>query len=519
MGSKESTLLFLLIMLICCHNNANEVNAQDTKKLTIIHTNDTHARVIEGKYDGMGFAKIATLIKQIKAQNENVIILDAGDTFHGQIFATLEKGSSIVKVLNQVGYDAMVLGNHDFNYGQKRLLELIQMADFDVISANIKYLDGRNFVSPYVIKKINDISVGVFGLTTPETAYMTHPNNVAGLCFDNPIEAAQNTVDDLKEKTDVIIALSHLGTDTNNEYSSKLVAKEVKGIDLIVDGHSHSVFPFGLKVKNTLIVSAGEYAKNLGVVHLNLDQKEKRVMARLITKSDACRTEEDIFIKKIIDTILSRQETILLQVIGESLTDLDGERENVRTKETNLGNLITDSMIYLTKAQAAIINGGGIRGSIDKGDITLGQIFTVLPFGNTVLTKKLKGRDIKKALEHGTSKYPKASGAFPHVAQMTYSIDLKRPVGNRIINIKIDGEAIDMDAEYIIATNDFIAAGGDHYKMFLNKETIHEYTALDEGLIEYIQMHQTIAPEIEERIHIIDELRLRHKYWAIFNSP
>lgn len=477
---------------------------QSTKKITIIHTNDTHARVMEGKHDGMGFPKIATLIKQIKDRNENVLVLDAGDTFHGQNFATLEKGSSILTVLNEVGYDAMTLGNHDFNYGQKRLLELIKMADFHVISANIKYIDGRNFVMPYVIKQVNGINVGLFGLTTPASAYMTHPNNVSGLCFDDPVGIAKSTVEDLKDKTDVIIALSHLGTETNSEYTSNEVAKEVEGIDLIVDGHSHSSFPFGLKIKNTLIVSAGEYGKNLGIVNLQLEQKEKRCVARLITKTDAFRTEEDASIKKVIDTILSRQETILHQAIGVTETDLDGERKNVRTRETNLGNLITDAMVYLTKADAAIINGGGIRGSIDKGSITLGQIFTILPFGNTVITKKLKGRDIKMALEHGTSKYPKTSGAFPHVSKMTYAIHKRRPIGNRIMDIQIEGQPIDMDAEYIIATNDFIAAGGDYYKMLVNKEVVREYTSLDEALVEYIQLFKSIAPIVEDRINIIN---------------
>lgn len=505
MVSKESTLLFLLILIICCNHNGSEIKTKNTKKkITIIHTNDTHARVVEGRHDGMGFAKIFTIMNKIKTQNENVLTLDAGDTLHGKTFAILEEGESIVQVFNTMSYEAMVLGNHDFNYGQDRLLALIKMADFDVISANTRYSNGKNFVNPYVIKKINDIRVGIFGITTPETKYMTHPNNTLGLEFDDPTKTAKEIVNQLKSQVDFIIALCHLGTNTNNKFNSLKVAKEVKGIDLIVDGHSHSVLPSGIKVGETLIASAGEYGKYLGVVQLHKLRDKVIHNARLISKTDACMIPEDETVKDTINTIISRQETILLEIIGVTLTDLDGKRENVRTKETNLGNLITDSMVLLTQADAAIINGGGIRDSIDIGDISIGQIYTVLPFGNYVVTKRFKGKVIKKALEHGTSKYPRPYGAFPHVSKMTYSIDLNRPIGNRVVDIKINGKPIEMEREYIIAVNDFIAVGGDHYHMLENTETIHEYTALDDGLIEYIQLLQTIAPVIENRIKIIN---------------
>lgn len=473
--------------------------------ITIVHTNDTHARVEEGKYAGMGFAKISTKIKEIKKNNKNVLVLDAGDTFHGQTIAQLVKGESIVKIMNTIGYDAMVPGNHDFNYGQERLLELSNMTNFPIISANIFKDDGTRLLKPYIIKDFNGVKVGIFGLTTPETSYKTHPDNVKGLNFKNPVDVAREIVDELNGKADIIIALTHLGLDEDSEFTSENLAKKVEGIDLIVDGHSHTDLQEGKLVGNTLIVQAGEYDKNLGIVDLIFeDGKVTEMKAKLFTKNEATNIEEDEEILNIISEIKAENEKITSVVVGNTDIRLVGDRAKVRTGETNLGNLIAESMLYVSKADIALTNGGGIRASIEPGEITKGEIITVLPFGNYVVVKEIKGSDILKALEHGVSSYPEAKGAFPHVAGMTFKFDPTKEPGKRIIEVMINGVPLDINKTYKLATNDFLAAGGDGYTMFKEGDIIAEYPGLDEILIEYIQKFGTSAAKIDGRVKVFD---------------
>ncbi|NBI29937.1 5'-nucleotidase C-terminal domain-containing protein [Chengkuizengella marina] len=480
---------------------------QAVKKITILHTNDTHARINEGKYDGMGLAKLSTLVKQHEADNANVLLLDAGDTFHGTTFATLEQGKSIAEVFNAVGYDGMAAGNHDFNYGYERLLELKEMVTFPVLSANVIVEEtGELLLPPYMIQEVDGVKLGIFGLSTPETHFKTHPKNVEGLEFTDPVQAAQEMVAELQsQEVDVIIALTHLGTDASSTDTSIKVAEGAPGIDLIVDGHSHTEDNIG--ESGTLIVSSGEYTKNLGVVELTFDENNELVSKEgsLITKEDATEVEPDAEVQAVIDVITASQETILAEVVGSTSVVLDGEREQVRAGETNLGNLITDAMLNETGADVALTNGGGIRASIDVGEITKGEVITVLPFGNYIVTKEVSGAVIKAALENGIDSYPDAKGAFPHVAGIDYTIDASKPAGERAVSIQINGEPIDLEKTYVLATNDFLAAGGDEYTMFADIAIKNEYPALDEVLIQYIQEKGTVSPVVENRITAINE--------------
>ncbi|WP_240903835.1 5'-nucleotidase C-terminal domain-containing protein [Chengkuizengella sediminis] len=481
---------------------------QAVKKITILHTNDTHARINEGKYDGMGLAKLSTLVKEQEADNANVLLLDAGDTFHGTTFATLEQGKSIAEVFNAVGYDGMAAGNHDFNYGYERLLELKEMVTFPVLSANVIVEEtGELLLPPYMIQEVDGVKLGIFGLSTPETHYKTHPKNVEGLKFTDPVEAAQTMVAELQsQEVDVIIALTHLGTDASSTDTSIKVAEGAPGIDLIVDGHSHTEDNIG--ESGTLIVSSGEYTKNLGVVELSFDENGELVSKEgsLITKEDAAEVEPDTEVQAVIDAITASQETILAEVVGSTSVVLDGEREQVRAGETNLGNLITDAMLNETGADVALTNGGGIRASIDVGEITKGEVITVLPFGNYIVTKEVSGAVIKAALENGIDSYPDAKGAFPHVAGIDYTIDVSKPAGERAVSIQINGEPLDLEKTYVLATNDFLAAGGDEYTMFADIAIKNEYPALDEVLIQYIQEKGEVSPVVEERITAINEV-------------
>lgn len=494
-----SLFIFLFIMTF------SGVLLAESVEIIILHTNDTHSRVEAGIYDGMGFARISSLVKEYKEKNNNVLVLDAGDTFHGQTIANLVQGESIARILNQIGYNAMVPGNHDFNYGYERLLELNDITDLPIITANVKK-DETTLLEPYIIKEMAEVKVGIFGLSTPETSYKTHPKNVDGLVFANPIETAKKMVEELESKTDIIIALTHLGLSEGSEYTSKMVAEDVEGIDLIVDGHSHDALAKGLKVNNTLIVMAGEYDKNLGVVRLTIeDGKLVDRKASLITKEKAKSTEEDPSVISLIENIKEKNEKITSVFVGETTVLLDGERSRVRTQETNLGNLVTDAILYSVEADCVITNGGGIRASITGGKINKGDVITVLPFGNFVVVKKLTGEAILDAIEHGISAYPATEGIFPQIAGINFVFDPGRPAGERVLDLKVAGKPVDYNKEYLLATNDFIAAGGDGYTMFGDIDTVQEAGSLEEVVINYITAKGVIDSRVEGRILMVEE--------------
>ncbi len=473
--------------------------ADDTVKITIVHTNDTHARV-ESSSTSLGFAKIATYVKQLREENPNLLLLDAGDTFHGQTIATLNFGEAITGVLNVLKYDVMTVGNHDFNYGTPRLLELRDMLNFDMVAANVLKGDESLF-EPYVIKEVAGVTFGIFGLATPETAYKTHPKYVEGLTFADPIAYSQKMVDELKGKVDIIIALGHIGDDEGSEVTSIDIINAVDGIDIFVDGHSHTTHEKGKMVKETLLVQAGEYDQNLGIVELTVkDGKIVTKEARLLTYEEALELEEDPETLAVIAEYKAANDLITKVKVGETSVVLEGAREVVRTGESNLGNLITNAMLFETGAKIAITNGGGIRSSIPAGDVTVGDVLTVLPFNNIIMTLEMKGSDIIKALEVGAAVYPATNGAFSHVAGLTYTFDPSKPAHSRIVDVLVDGKPIDNDAYYMVATNDFLAGGGDGYTVFKEYPQAGLFATLDEALIKYMKTIDVSTVAVEGRI-------------------
>lgn len=491
-------LTLILVMTLSFTILAEEVN------LRIYHVNDVHSRVEEDDWAGsMGYAKMATLIKEARREMDNVMFLDAGDSFHGQTIANINEGEAISNILDLMNVDALTLGNHDFNYGQERLEELANMSNFPFLAANLVREDGEDipYAEDYVIKEYDGVKVGIFGLATPETAYKTHPKNVEGLVFENPITTANAVVNELESQVDVVIGLTHLGISEGSEYTSKMVAEEVPGIDLIVDGHSHNVLEEGMMVNDTMIVMAGEYSKFLGYVDLTVDNGNISDMkANLIPREDTADVEKDFIISTVVDRINRANETITSQPVGVTNVVLNGERGNVRTGETNLGNLITDAMREKLDTDAAITNGGGIRASIDKGEITQGEVITVLPFGNTAMAIELSGADLRAALEHAVSEYPATEGLFPQVSGIKFTFDGDAEAGNRVQQVWVGGEELDPDKMYTVATNDFMKAGGDGYSMFTDAPIVKEAGGLEEVLMEYIELNSPVAPDTEGRI-------------------
>ncbi|MDP4098999.1 5'-nucleotidase C-terminal domain-containing protein [Paenibacillus sp. P96] len=475
---------------------------EGSKHITLLHTNDVHSHAVENKEE-MGYAKLAGIIDKYRGENPDTLLLDAGDSVHGTTFATLVNGESVVKVMNEMGYDAMAPGNHEFNYGWQQLVKLSGEMKFPLISANVKQADGNSLFKPYVIKEVDGVKIGIIGLTTPETAYKTNPKNVEGIDFANPAEETQAIVNEIKDQVDVVVAVGHVGQDKSSVDTSLKVAQEVPGIDVFIDGHSHTVLQDGLVGGNgTLIASTGEYSKFLGVVDLYLDENNDVVSkkATLVDAKEAADIQPDAEVDALVKSIQAEQKPILEEKVANSAVNLNGERENVRAGETNLGDLVADAIRDVSGADVALTNGGGIRTSIPAGDVTKGQVISVLPFGNQVVTLEVTGADIKAALENGVAAYPEPSGGFPQVSGMTFQIDTSAAAGSRVTSLMIGGKAYDPAATYTLATNDFTAVGGDQYTVFTKYPQAGMFGSLDEALISYMQELGAVNVQTDGRI-------------------
>lgn len=492
-------LLMALVLVVGLVLPGQKAFAADQKVITILHTNDVHGNAIENEKSGkLGYAKLKTFADS----KENAILVDAGDVLHGTTFATISQGQSILDLMNLVGYKAMAPGNHDFNYGSARLKELATKAEFPILAANVVDKDGKLFLKDRTIIEVDGVKVGIFGLATPETRTKSNPKNTEGLGFNNYIEVARVQVAELKkEGADVVVAICHLGLDPASKERSDVLAKEVPGIDLIIDGHSHTQLDNGQMENGVLIAQTGDHTKNIGEVTLVVeDGKVSAKSAKLHPYAELKGLEANKEILDKIEEVEKANKPYLDRVVGKTAVDLDGLREHVRTGETNLGNLVTNSMLDLTKADVALTNGGGIRESISKGDITMGQILQAFPFANYPVVIEVTGQNIKDALEYGVDSAPEVVGKFPHVAGMTFKYDQKQEVGSRVFDVIVGKDPLDLNKTYKLVTNDFMAGGGDGYEMFKGTKVIAEYPLLSEVLAAYIEKEKVVDPKVEGRV-------------------
>ena len=516
-----SILLVAVLMLTLVPSFATLVFAETDVTLTIIHINDRHGRMDAEPY-------ISQMSKDIKANGGNVLILDAGDSLHGQTVTNLSKGESMVNIMNAVGYNAMAPGNHEFNFGVERLLELSEMMEFPLLAANVKTAEGDNVFQSYEIFAMNGITVGVFGLITPETLTKVDPRIVAGLIFDSPVDAATDMVKALKkENCDIIIALTHLGIDGATIPANRSEAlAEINGIDVIIDGHSHTMLESGKTVGNTLIAQTGAFVSYIGVVEITVTGSVKAATASLIEipKDDTTERAADENIIAQIKQEGEKVEPITAVVVGHTPFKLEGDRSFVRMQETNLANVITDSMLYTTEADIALYNGGGIRESIEAGDITMGQVLTTLPFSNILVTIELNGADVLKMLEHGVSKYPNLAGLFIQTAGISFTFDPDAEPGQRVVTAVMSDESpLDVDRIYTLATIEYLAAGGDGYDMLANGENLIYYGSDAEAFAAYLMTEPVIKAEPEGRVLVAESIMTRAmlvaKIYTLAGSP
>ncbi len=464
-------------------------------------TNDTHGRANDSNSGkGLTLVGVTALKNYYESLGADVILLDAGDTLHGLPFVTTSKGEDMIKLMNIAGYDAMTPGNHDFNYGSSRLLELSGMAEFPMLAANVTVKEnGQLFAKDHIVLTSNGKKYGIFGLASEETIYKSAPVNTETLNFVDPVETAKKEVASLKELgVDYIVCLSHLGTDSASSPNSYDIIKAAPEINIYIDGHSHSSFDPQNIIGTTVLNSGNEYYNRVGVVTID---KEGKISADFVDAdkykelaiTDDSMAEE---LKKISESLAPA----LAKVVGSSTEDLEGARENVRTRQTNLGSLTADAIREHTGADIAFTNGGGIRASIKAGEITVGQVQTVFPFGNYVITKKIPGSVMLEALELSVSAYPDQLGGFLHVSGITFDFDCSMEKGSRVSNVMVGDEALNLEKEYLVASNDFVLGqGGDNYKMFIPYSTVNEFSSLEEVLIQYLAKNPGANPT-DERV-------------------
>ncbi|MBW7457624.1 5'-nucleotidase C-terminal domain-containing protein, partial [Paenibacillus sepulcri] len=483
----------------------------------------------------------ATLVNQVRSEGGDSLLFDAGDVFSGDLYFTKWFGQADLSFMNYMGYDAMTFGNHEFDAGTDTLKDFVSKANFPLLTSNIDFSKDANIspllkapatidasakkstdnagVYPYIILNVSGHKVGVFGLTTEDTKETSSPGK--DVVFNDATKPARNTVAALKEQgIDVIFALSHLGYNRDRD-----LAQAVEGIDLIVGGHTHTLLDKPVVVQGddaapTVIVQANEWGKFLGRVDLAFDDQgvvmtgENLLKGGLMTV-DATVTEDEAA-KNMLAPYNADLEELKKQVIGKTTVVLNGERNDVRAKETNLGNFIADGMLARAKelknADVAIMNGGGIRTSIKLGDITMGDLRTVMPFGNTLYVLDVTGQELKDGLENGVSgaKLGDLPGKFPQVAGMRFKWDPNQAAGSKVFDLQIKTEsgytAVDLTKTYRLATNSFVALGGDGYASFakaIEEGAYHEDLGYPdyEIFIQYMtSLGGTISPVVDGRI-------------------
>lgn len=479
----------------------------DNFKLSIMHVNDTHARVDQ-------FPKLMTAVKEQRAKTPDALLLHAGDVFSGTLYFNEFEGKADLPFLNALKFDAMTFGNHEFDLGSspeghKALAEFIKAAHFPVVSANTDFSKEALFTGMFsdlvssepengkiyagIVKEVNGEKVGIFGLTTAETKDIASPGSIA---FENYIDEAKKAVKAFEDKgVDKIIAITHLGFNDNPaQDNDQILAKSVPGIDIIVGGHDHTKLdePFivdtntvGEKKDVTLIVQANEYVNYLGTLDVEFDEQGVIVKhnGQLIKVADFAEDEEGL---KLLAPFKEKVTAVSTAEIGLKLTEplvnprikAETDTVSVRNSETVLGNIITDGMLAKAKDYTskkvimAMQNGGGIREAIPAGNVTTGQVITVLPFGNTLALMDVTGAELKAAFEHSVKEAPKENGGFLHISGAKLEYDSTKEVGSRVVSLKYFDETtnayVDVadNTTYTVATNAFTAKGGDGFSMF-----------------------------------------------------
>ena len=489
-------------------------------KTVILHSNDVHGAL-------MGYAYIAALKADFEAKGAEVVLVDAGDFTQGTTYVSDSKGATAVEMMNAAGYDVATLGNHEFDFGYAQIMENLSAAEFKAICANVILDETGASILPghTIVETASGLKIGFFGIETPETATKVNPAMISEIgfaTFDALYACAQAEVDALREEgADLVVALTHLGVDeeskANGNRSIDLLAR-VTGVDFTIDGHSHTVMTAG--ENGEAIQSTGTKFANIGVIVI--DNETKAITDNYLISTDGLPKDADVAAKA--QAIMDEVDAKYGSVFAKTEVLLNGEKApGNRTQETNLGDLITDAMIWSVAKEGApeqdepyemvgITNGGGIRATIQAGDITMNDIHTVLPFGNTVAVVYVTGAELLEALEASTFCTPEAIGGYPQTSGIRWTLDTTKefdqgdlyvnPVSGkestyyapksicRVTIESVNGKPFDPAATYAVVTNNFCAVGGDTYNEFgrayAEGATYDTGIPMDEAVIAYI---------------------------------
>jgi 5'-nucleotidase / UDP-sugar diphosphatase len=496
--------------------------------LTVLHTNDFHARFEPiSKYDSGcseednqagecfgGSARLMTAVAEAKARTNNYILVDGGDQFQGTLFYTYYKGALAAEMMNKMGYDAMTVGNHEFDDGPEVLRGFVDTVDFPVLMSNADY-SGEPLLHDALQKSVvierGGEKLGLIGLTPVDTDELSSPG--ANVIFTDPVGAVQSEVDKLTEQgVNKIILLSHSGYIVDQR-----VAAETTGVDVIVGGHDNTYLsntaenakgPYPTMVNNTAIVQAYAYGKFLGELNVTFDDDGNIVEAMGEPLVMDGQVMEDEATKARISEAAMPLDEIRNEVVAETTDPIDGERDSCRAMECQMGNLVADAMLERVADQGisiAIANGGGLRASIDAGEVTKGEVLTVLPFQNTLSTFFVSGQAVIDALENGVSQHEEGAGRFPQVAGLKFAFDVSAEPGSRISDVMVadgmDWKPIDPAAEYGVVSNNFVRNGGDGYKMFVDASNVYDFGPdLADVTAEYLAERTPYTPYVDGRI-------------------
>ncbi len=505
-------------------------------ELTILHTNDLHSRLrpvnetggdcaadedAAGKCFG-GIARVKSLIDDrrnaIEAEGGAVIVLDAGDQFQGSLFYTTYRGEAAAEFMNTIGYDAMAVGNHEFDNGPDVLARFADAIRFPLLGANIDAARSASLagnIDPYTIVSAQGRRVGIVAAITEDTASTSSPG--AQVFFEEAESALTRAVATLESLgVDKIVALTHVGLSRDRS-----IAARVTGIDAIIGGHSHTLladglpgaagtypaFETGADGRAVPIAHAWALSRVVGELQLVFDDAGSVIETRGTAHLLDARIAPDPLVAARVETLAQPFAELMQRVIGSVPAPVDATR--CRVTQCEMGTLVADAMLERTRGQGveiAIQNGGGLRASFDAGDVTMGELLTVLPFQNTLSTFELSGADLLAALENGVSRVDDGAGRFPQVAGMRFSFDPGKPPGSRIVSVEVgDGdtfEALDPTANYLVASNDYLRRGGDGYEVLRDRATnVYDFgPPLEEVVAAYLASRPGFVPLSDNRI-------------------
>lgn len=468
--------LLIISLLVSCAHNKDKVH-----KITILHTNDHHGRFWPNRDGELGLAPRATLINQLREEIEkeggHVLVLDAGDVNTGIPQSDLLDAEPDFKGMSLIGYDVMAVGNHEFDKPLKTIFKQRDWGGFPFVSANIYNKEGKRIFPSHITKNIGGLKVTIFGLTTEDTPFKSNPKNSKEIKFVPVIEEAKKIVPDLRKDADLLIALTHIGHYPNESHGADApgdvtLARQVNGIDVIVGGHTQKPL-FQPDIQNgSVIVQAAEWGKYVGRVDLEIYKGKVSLKdAKLIPvnlKDSQVKIKADPKVESFLKPYKDKGDASLLIDLGTADAEFIGKREIVRTRETNLGNLVTSAYKAKFNADLSITNSGGLRDSIYPGKVTYETVLMVLPFGGEVAVAELTGSELKNYLEYVVFNLSSGSGSFPQMS----GVDLKASSEKkRITELLINGKKVSPKQKYVIALPEFIANGGDKYPKLNYRKT------------------------------------------------